>query len=394
MRRLVRLETPSSAVKACRRIGRVIEDPNLRGWAALVPGASHSMAHLLRAALGRSRVLVLEGREGLGLLGDPFALFTAGRELAALDTPEVKELGRWLSQAAENADGQPPAMRLGSRTFDWSTPAVMGIVNVTSDSFSDGGRYLDPQKAIEHGLQLVEEGADLLDVGGESTRPRGAAYGDGARTVAVEEELARVVPVISGLAARTDVPISIDTRKHQVARAALEAGATLVNDVSGLLHDEALATVAAEHDAALCLMHTPRDIEALSHEEPSSDVLGEVLAGLERSVARAVERGVKRERILVDPGIGFGKSQAGNLALLRHLESIAALGFPVLVGASRKSSIGRAASADGEPLPVDQRVAASVGAAVAAWMRGAHLLRVHDVRPTAEALRVACAVRG
>lgn len=394
MRRLVRLETQNSAVKACRRIGRVVEDPNLRGWAALVPGASTATAHVIRAGLGRSRVLVLEGREGVGLLGDPFALFTAGRELAALEHPEVRELGEWLSKAAENADGQPAAMRVGRRTFDWSAPVVMGIVNVTSDSFSDGGRYLDPQQAIEHGLRLVEEGAELLDVGGESTRPRGATYGEGARTVSIEEEIARVVPVVKGLAARTEVPISIDTRKAEVARAALEAGAVLVNDVSGLLHDEALAQVAAEFDAALCLMHTPRDIESLSHEEPSTDVIGEVLGGLERSVARALERGVKRERLLVDPGIGFGKTQAGNLALLRHLESVAALGFPLLVGASRKSSIGRAASADGEPLPVDQRQAASVGAAVTAWLRGAHVLRVHDVRPTVEALRVAQAIRG
>lgn len=394
MRRLVRLQTENSSVKACRRIGRVVEDPNLRGWAALVPGVEPGLRGLLRSSLGRARVLVLDGGGGVGIVGDPFSLFSAGRELASLENSTLRELGRWLSHAAESADGIPEPMRVGGSTFDWTTPVVMGVLNVTPDSFSDGGRYRTVSDAVDHGVRLVEEGARLLDVGGESTRPKGQAYGEGARMVPVEEELARVVPVIRQLSEKTNVPISIDTRKSAVASAALEAGASLVNDVSGLLHDPALAAVVARHDAALCLMHTPRDIEALSHEEPSEDVLGEVLTGLQRSIEAALGQGVNESKLLVDPGIGFGKTQAGNLALLRHLESIAAMGFPVVVGASRKSFVGKVASEGEEPLPVERRKAASVGAAVSAWLGGAHVLRVHDVQDTVEALRVAAAIKG
>lgn len=394
MRRLVRLETQNASVKACRRIGRVVEDPNLRGWAALLPDVDPSAKGLMRSCLTRSRVLVLDGGRGVGLVGDPFGLFSAGRELATLDNPALRELGEWLSHAAESADGQPEPMRIGASTFDWTTPVVMGVVNVTPDSFSDGGQHRSAADAVEHGLRLVDEGALLLDVGGESTRPRGQAYGDGAQTVSVEDESARVVPVIRALREKTQTPISIDTRKSEVALAALEAGASLVNDVTGLIHDPALAAAAARYDAALCLMHTPHDIEELAHEAPSADVIGDVLSGLERSVRTAVEQGVNRARILVDPGLGFGKTQAGNFALLRHLESIAAMGFPLLVGASRKSFIARAASATGDPLPMDERSAASVGAAVSAWMRGAHIVRAHDVKATVEALRVAAAVAG
>lgn len=394
MRRIVRLTTDNGSVKACKRIGRIVEDPNLRGHAALLPGTEPRLASAVRAAVGRSRVLVLEGRTGIGLVGDPFALFTAGRELAALENETLSELGRWLSQAAEQADGVPEPLLIGGRSFDWTRPVVMGIVNVTPDSFSDGGAYVDSARAIEHGLKLVEEGADILDVGGESTRPKGRAYGAGAQPVSVEEELARVLPVIEGLARQTAVPISIDTRKSRVVKAALEAGASLVNDVSGLLHDAELARVAADAGAALCLMHTPRDIEELEHEAGSGDVIGDVLTGLRASVERALEGGVSRERILVDPGIGFGKTQAGNLALLRHVEAIAALGFPVVVGASRKSSIARAGSRTAEPLPMNERLHASVAAAVCAWLNGANVLRVHDVLPTIEALDVAAAIRG
>lgn len=394
MRRLVRLDTENASIKACRRIGRVLEDPNLRGWAALVPGVDRQLTGLLRSCLARSRVLVLEGSGGVGLVGDPFALFSAGRELATLENLALRELGQWLSHAAESADGTPEPMRIGTHTFDWTTPVVMGVVNVTPDSFSDGGRHSSAADAVEHGLRLVDEGALLLDVGGESTRPKGLAYGEGAQTIPVAEEIARVVPVILGLREKTQTPISIDTRKSQVALAALEAGANLVNDVTGLIHDPSLALAAARYDAALCLMHTPSDIEELAHEAPSDDVIGDVLNGLDRSVQTAVEQGVKRERILVDPGLGFGKTQAGNLALLRHLEAIAAMGFPVLVGASRKSFVARAASADGEALPLDGRKAASVGAAVSAWLRGAQIIRAHDVRDTVEALRVAASVKG
>jgi dihydropteroate synthase len=268
----------------------------------------------------------------------------------------------------------------------------MGVVNVTPDSFSDGGRFHTPDAAIAQGLRMVEQGADLLDIGGESTRPKGKTYGEGATTVPVEEEIARVVPVIRGLRARVATPISIDTRKSEVARAAIEAGADLVNDVTGLLHDSLIADVVVETGVDLILMHTPRDIEALVHEEPSADVLTEVLTGLEAAIARA--RGLPKERLLLDPGLGFGKTVSGNLQLLKHLDRVCALGYPVLVGASRKAFLAKAAAGEGGAVaPATERLGASVGAAVTAYLNGAHILRVHDVFETVQALRVAAAIR-
>lgn len=396
MMRILRLEDETDASEVCRRVDRLVPDPNLRGWAAILGACGDDELHLLRQALQRTRVFVLTGRSGVALLGDLYALHLAARELGELGASRLSTMGRELMRATEVLDGRPPPLEIGARSFDWSRPVVMGIVNVTPDSFSDGGRYSEVEAAVRHGVSLAEEGADVLDVGGESTRPRGATYGEGAQTVPVEEEIARVVPVIRGLRERVEVPISIDTRKAAVARAALEAGATMVNDVSGLKHDPSLAKVAAERGAALCLMHTPADIESLKHEVPCADVIGEVLSGLRASLEEAVRRGVRREHLVVDPGIGFGKTYAGNLLLLRHLEAVAALGPPVLVGASRKATVGRAGAAWGEgtPLPVSERLHASVGAAVTAWLRGAHLLRVHDVRATVEALRMAAAIRG
>jgi len=206
------------------------------------------------------------------------------------------------------------------------------------------------------------------------------------------------VPVIQALRARTDVPLSVDTRRATVAEAAIRAGATLVNDVSGLLHDPALADVCARTGAALCLMQVDHDIESLAHERESTDPLGDVLSGLARAVDEAVRRGVDRSRLLVDPGLGFGKSKAANLFLIRHMSSVVSLGLPVLVGASRKATVGAAGGGwwsggpAGSSLPVTERLSASLGAALAAVSRGAHLVRVHDVRETVQALRVAHAV--
>ncbi|MFM2153254.1 MAG: hypothetical protein RL199_1689 [Pseudomonadota bacterium] len=272
-------------------------------------------------------------------------------------------------------------------------PLVMGVLNVTPDSFSDGGRYRDVASAVAHGLALVSAGADLLDVGGESTRPRGGVYGEGARPVDAGEEISRVVPVIRGLrAAGCGVPISIDTRKASVARKALAAGADVVNDVTGLLHDATLAHVAAEVGAALVLMHTPADIEALTHESRSTDVVADVVAGLRAAVARAVAGGVAPERIVLDPGLGFGKGPAENLRLLGRLDAVRALGFPVLVGASRKTFLARAVAGEGALPPPAERLGASVAAAIVAAMGGAAIVRVHDVRETVQALRLVRAV--
>ena len=261
----------------------------------------------------------------------------------------------------------------------WPRPSVMGVLNVTPDSFSDGGEFVEPAAAIAHGRRLFEEGAALVDVGGESTRP-------GARPVAADEELARVVPVLEGLAG---LPLSIDTSKAQVARRALEAGAELVNDVTALRADPELVEAVAGSGAYVCLMHMqgePRTMQVAPHYD---DVVGDVLAFLEQRVAFAVEHGVREERICVDPGIGFGKTPDQNLELLRRLHELRALGRPVLVGMSRKSTLGKVLGDTGATIG---GLAASLAAAVAAFERGAWMIRAHDVRETVEALAVASAV--
>jgi dihydropteroate synthase len=261
----------------------------------------------------------------------------------------------------------------------WPRPSVMGVVNVTPDSFSDGGRFVDPADAIAHGRRLVEEGAALVDVGGESTRP-------GAGPVSAADELARVEPVLEGL---RGLPLSIDTSKAAVARRALELGAELVNDVTALRADPDLAEVVADGDAFVCLMHMQGEPRTMQVAPRYDDVVSDVLAFLEERVAFAVSRGISEDRICVDPGIGFGKTPDQNLELLRRLDVLAALGRPVLVGVSRKSTLGKIL---GDTAATTGSLAASIGAAVAAYERGASMIRAHDVRETVEALEVAAAV--
>jgi dihydropteroate synthase len=286
----------------------------------------------------------------------------------------------WSAILALVSDGA----RLGGMTkapFEerWPRPSVMGVVNVTPDSFSDGGLFVEPAAAVEHARSLLDEGAALVDVGGESTRP-------GAAPVSADEELARVVPVLEALAG---LPISIDTSKAAVARRALELGAVLVNDVTALRGDAHMAEVVAGADAYVCLMHMqgePRTMQVAPHYD---DVLGDVLAFLEERVAFAVERGVSEERICLDPGIGFGKTPDQNLELLRRLDELQTLGRPLLVGVSRKSTLGKVLGDGGG---TQAGSAASVGAAVAAFDRGATMIRAHDVKETVDALAVAAAV--
>jgi dihydropteroate synthase len=258
----------------------------------------------------------------------------------------------------------------------------MGILNVTPDSFSDGGRYLSVENAIAHGLELVEEGAAILDIGGESTRP-------GATGVGVEEERRRVLPVIEGLrAAGTSARISIDTSKAAVAADALAAGATLVNDVTALRGDPELAAVCARAGAEVCLMHMLGEPRTMQQDPRYGDVVDEVKAFLAERVEFAVAAGIAEDRLLLDPGIGFGKTLAHNLELLARLHEIVELGRPVLVGTSRKSFLGRITGRG-----VEDRVAATVGSCVIAYVEGARLFRVHDVSPVRDALAVAAAVR-
>jgi len=262
----------------------------------------------------------------------------------------------------------------------WRRPSVMGVVNMTPDSFSDGGRQLDPDAAAALARAMVVDGAALVDVGGESTRP-------GAEPVSLDEELRRVLPVLERLAG--ELPLSIDTAKAEVARRALEFGVELVNDVTALRSDPELAGVVADSGAYLCLMHMQGEPRTMQLEPRYDDVAADVAAFLEERLEFAVEAGVAEERICLDPGIGFGKTLAHNLELVRRLDVLLALGRPVLVGLSRKSMLGKIL---GGERATTGSAAASVGAAIAAFERGASIFRVHDVREHVEALAAAAAV--
>jgi dihydropteroate synthase len=265
-------------------------------------------------------------------------------------------------------------LHCGSFRLDLSRPLVMGIVNVTPDSFSDGGRHLMRDAAIAHAQQLISEGADILDIGGESTRP-------GAQTVSVQEELDRVLPVIEGLRCAA-VPLSVDSCKAEVMRAALAAGVHMVNDINALQQPEALAAVVAS-DAAICLMHKQGQPQTMQQDPHYGDVLQEVMEFLRTRVAAVEAAGIARNRIVVDPGFGFGKTLEHNLTLLRNLQKFSVLGVPLLAGLSRKSMLG-AITGQG----VDKRVSASVAAALLAVQRGAGIVRVHDVQATCDALKI------
>jgi dihydropteroate synthase len=254
-------------------------------------------------------------------------------------------------------------------------PRIAGIVNVTPDSFSDGGLFIDPAKAIEHGLKLIEEGADLLDIGGESTRP-------GAQEVGAEEEIARVVSVIAALSKQTSVPLAIDTSKPLVMRAAAAAGAGMINDVYALRREGAL-DAAAELKLPICLMHMQGEPRTMQQNPQYDDVVSDVRRFLAERIFACEMSGIDKKRIVVDPGFGFGKSLEHNLALLRALDQFAALGVPLMAGLSRKGMIGELTGR-----PTDDRVEGSVAAALIAVQKGAMLVRVHDVAATRDALAV------
>ncbi|HEU4626491.1 MAG TPA: dihydropteroate synthase [Steroidobacteraceae bacterium] len=273
----------------------------------------------------------------------------------------------------------------GRQRLDLSTPVVMGIVNVTPDSFSDGGRFLDARRAVEHGRRLVEEGAAILDIGGESTRP-------GAMPVSVDEELRRVIPVIEGLAGEKAI-LSIDTSKPAVMKAAAAAGAGLINDVYALRLPGALET-AAESGCAVCLMHMQGEPRTMQQDPRYGDVVNEVKAFLAERVQSCRALGIPPERIAIDPGFGFGKTLAHNAALLRGLDVLAAMqpaqpdGMPLLVGLSRKSMLGKILGK-----PADERVYGSIALAVMAVLKGARIVRAHDVAATVDAMKTVAAIQ-
>jgi dihydropteroate synthase len=258
------------------------------------------------------------------------------------------------------------ALKLGKRTL------IMGVLNVTPDSFSDGGKFLGVKRAVRHALAMQRDGADIVDIGAESTRP-------GSLAISAAEELRRLLPVLEALRDKLKIPISVDTRKSAVAQLALGAGAEIVNDISGLRSDPELARVAAKYGAPLILMHMRGTPRTMQKGPFANDVLRDVVNGLRKSIATAKKFGVKRSQIVIDPGIGFGKKHSQNYELLAKLPELAKLGYPVLVGTSRKGFLGATLAKNGKPTPAEERIFATAATVAASILNGAHIVRVHDV---------------
>jgi|SRR5580658_707025 dihydropteroate synthase len=267
-------------------------------------------------------------------------------------------------------------LTLGDRTL------VMAVLNVTPDSFSDGGKFLGAQRALERAIAMERAGADLIDIGAESTRP-------GSKPISADEELRRLLPVLNALRGHLNVPISIDTQKAQVAEAALDAGAEFINDISGLKNDARIARVAAKHGVPLILMHMRGKPRTMQKGPFARDVMKDVTRGLRKSVARARKAGVAKSQIILDPGIGFGKSYSQNYELLQKLPQLAALGYPLLVGSSRKGFLGVTLAREGQPAPSKERIWGTAATVAASILGGAHIVRVHDVAEMAQVARVA-----
>lgn len=318
-------------------------------------------------------VLLMGTRKQYGRLIDalkpqPFGLRVLGEDIASTVEDFLREgyvfrCGRF-------------SLSLGERTH------IMGILNVTPDSFSDGGKFARVDSAIEHALQLVRDGADIIDVGGESTRP-------GSCPVSIQEEIDRVVPVIQGLAGSIEVPISIDTYKAEVAREAIYHGASIVNDISGLSFDDEMADVVAESNAGAIIMHMKGSPKSMQQDPQYESVTGEIMEFLQEQIERALQSGISKDRLVVDPGIGFGKRLRHNLEILRRLQEFKVLGCPILVGTSRKSMIGELLN-----VPVAERLEGTAATCAVAVMNGAHICRVHDVLAMSRVVRIVDAVMG
>ena len=296
--------------------------------------------------------------------------------------PALEPLRELLSETLENVYRTRYALRFGNRRVALGEKTLlMGVLNVTPDSFSDGGSFFDRDKAVDHGLRMVEEGADIVDIGGESTRP-------GSKPIDVDEELRRVLPVIRRLSRESDVPISIDTTKSAVALEAAQAGARMINDISGLRFDPSLARVAAREGIPLVLMHIRGTPETMQKDTQYDSLFSDILQSLRKSIRRAESSGVDPQQIVIDPGIGFGKTLEGNLLLIKNLSEFRVLGKPILLGTSRKSFLGKVLQAE-----TGQRLEGTLSSVAIGVMKGAHIIRCHDVLQAKKAILVADAVR-
>ncbi|MBN1474390.1 MAG: dihydropteroate synthase [Syntrophaceae bacterium] len=311
----------------------------------------------------RKQILALSGK----IKNQPFGLSKISSDLLEL----IKNLNKedYIFQTSRRK------IKLGNKTL------IMGILNITPDSFSDGGLFYDQKKAVERGFQIVEEGANIIDIGGESTRP-------GSKTVPVDAEIKRVVPIINALVKKINVPISIDTKKAKVAKAAIEAGAEIMNDISALNSDKNMAKIAADTGAGLILMHmrgTPKNMQ--KGDLLYRDLMGEIIIHLQKAIDKAKNAGVKKECIVVDPGVGFGKTPEDNYKIIKYLHELKTLGMPVMIGTSRKSFIAKLTG--GKPEERQEGTAASVAASI---LNGCNIIRVHDVAAMKKVAAVADAV--
>lgn len=386
-----RLLSPPDEVAARRELMRLGIDPSEAAEAAA--GLDRRMVRL-DAVPWRVAVRLREELRGFG--GEAlFAVGASGAVILVASTLQLRLLcgrlegaGNGLGETASHIAAllhrleQSPRRLVGrSCTISLDRPRIMGVLNVTPNSFSDGGRFASIDSALRHAETMAEEGADLIDIGGETTRP-------GAPEIPVAMELDRVLPVLEALRREFDLPLSIDTTKSAVAASALAAGAEFINDISGFTFDPRMAAVVAAGGGGVFLMHTRGRPDRMQQETDYVDLLGEVIAHLRRGLAEAATAGIPEEKLAIDPGIGFGKDAEGNLELLRRLPELRSLGRPILLGTSRKSFIGRVI---GQPEP-QQRIFGTVATVALGVERGAHLFRVHDVRPAREAALMAWAI--
>jgi dihydropteroate synthase len=394
---LIRCLHITNAREAIHEMGKVGVDPTgmklMKGktlhYNLKVEGIDPRTANLLKQemlSIGGDAAL---DRRGLDCTSSSTAALLMGTEkqfqklFSKLEQyPGLHPFGQSLREILRNLSRAHYTIRCRKRTFTLGKRTLlMGVLNVTPDSFSDGGLFFDKEKAIARGLKMIEEGADFIDIGGESTRP-------GSKPLGLDEELRRVIPVIESLAKEVDVPISIDTYKSTVATKAIEAGAQIINDISGLQLDPSLSQVAAKEDVPLVLMHirgTPETMQKNIHYE---SIFSEIIQYLKGSIHRAESSGVDPEQIIVDPGIGFGKTAGDNLLILKNLQEFKILGKPLLLGTSRKSFIGKILNAD-----VNDRLEGTLSSIVVGVLNGAHIIRCHDVLQAKRAITIADAVR-
>jgi dihydropteroate synthase len=331
------------------------------------------------AAVARGTVACSIEKTDVILIGTDKQLHTLCSKLAPQPFG-LSALAAELKQILTNATQRPKFWRIRQQELSLERPLIMGILNVTPDSFSDGNLYNEPQCAIDRALEMVAEGADIIDVGGESTRP-------GAAPVSTEDELKRLIPVIAGLAGRTSCPISVDTWKSSVAHAAIDSGAAIINDISGFNFDPQMASVAARTSAGVVLMHTRGTPQSMQHDIVYIDLIGEIIHSLRQSLVMAGEAGIEQERVALDPGIGFGKLVAHNLEILRRLREFTCIGLPLLAGTSRKSFIGKILNRE-----TGQRIHGTAATVALAVNNGADILRVHDVREMRDVADMAHAI--